>query len=73
MPPQASACSDIIYILYPSFMGHKYGSRTTFARLASRTCVLHEPCKCPVIASLEARIPALHRLPSILKRKKLLQ
>ena len=54
-------------------MEHKYGSRTTLARLASRTCVLHEPCKCPVIASLEARIPALHRLPSILKRKKLLQ
>ena len=54
-------------------MGHKYGSRTTLARLASRTCVLHEPCKCPVIASLEARIPALHRLASIPKRKKLLQ
>lgn len=54
-------------------MGHKYGSRTTLARLASRTCVLHEPCKCPVIASLKGRIPALLRLPSLFKKDKLLQ
>lgn len=54
-------------------MGHKYGSRTTLARLASRTCVLYEPCKCPAIASLKARIPALLRPPSFLKRSKLLQ
>lgn len=54
-------------------MGHKYGSRTTLARLASRTCVLHEPCKCPAIASLKARIPALLRPPSFLKRSELLQ